>query len=84
MRPAGGVVPGAADGAAVVICTEGAIGAKRLPSAREFLRIARRFDPANSGDREGLPIHRGGFVARMKVAHIAEQAGERDDVGETL
>src|SRR3954453_7405631 len=50
----------------------------------KLLRPLARLNPPHALDREAVPVCGGYLVARMKVAHIAQESGERDRIAHPL
>ena len=56
-------------------------------SGGELARVAGRLDPLDAGHRQGVPIgvgESGDLVAGVEEADVADQAGERGQIGEAL
>ena len=57
---------------------------ERHERLRKLLRPRARLDPAHAVDGKNLPVRRRCLIARVKMAHIAEQAREGDQVAQAL
>ena len=56
-------------------------------SGGELAWVADRLDPLDASHRQGVPIgvgQPGGLIAGVEEAHVADQAGERGQIGEAL